>query len=114
MKHGKDYLVDKPGITTLEQLAEARKVQKETKRIYAIMFSERLENRATVKAGELAKSGAIGTVVQTVIMAPHRMSIQNKARLVLGIKKDMAASLQISARTSSTSSYILQDLPKQI
>ena len=38
MKHGKDYLVDKPGITTLEQLAEIRKVQKETKRIYSIMF----------------------------------------------------------------------------
>jgi len=33
MKHGKDYLVDKPGITTLEQLAEVKKVQKETKRI---------------------------------------------------------------------------------
>jgi predicted dehydrogenase len=74
MKHGKDYLVDKPGLTTLEHLAEARKVQKETKRIYAIMFSERLENRATIKAGEIAKSGAIGTVVQTVIMAPHRVS----------------------------------------
>ncbi|MES2373542.1 MAG: Gfo/Idh/MocA family oxidoreductase [Bacteroidota bacterium] len=74
MKHGKDYLVDKPGIITLEQLAEARKVQKETKRIYSIMFSERFENKATVKAGELAKSGAIGTVVQTVIMAPHRVS----------------------------------------
>lgn len=74
MKHGKDYLVDKPGIITLEQLAEARKVQKETKRIYSIMFSERFENKATVKAGELAKSGVIGTVVQTVIMAPHRVS----------------------------------------
>ncbi|MES2330448.1 MAG: Gfo/Idh/MocA family oxidoreductase [Bacteroidota bacterium] len=74
MKHGKDYLVDKPGIITLDQLAEARKVQKETKRIYSIMFSERFENKATVKAGELAKSGVIGTVVQTVIMAPHRIS----------------------------------------
>lgn len=74
MKHGKDYLVDKPGIITLEQLAEVRKVQKETKRIYSIMFSERFENKATVKAGEIAKSGVIGTVVQTVILAPHRMS----------------------------------------
>jgi len=55
MKHGKDYLVDKPGITTLEQLAAVKKVQKETKRIYAIMFSERFENKATIKAGELVK-----------------------------------------------------------
>ncbi|MEO8172485.1 MAG: Gfo/Idh/MocA family oxidoreductase [Sediminibacterium sp.] len=78
MKHGKDYLVDKPGLITLEHLAEARKVQKETKRIYSIMFSERFENKATVKAGEIAKSGAIGTVVQTVIMAPHRMSIKTR------------------------------------
>jgi predicted dehydrogenase len=74
MKHGKDYLVDKPGIITLEQLAEVRKVQKETKRIYSIMYSERFENKGTVKAGELVKAGAIGTVVQTVILAPHRMS----------------------------------------
>lgn len=74
MKHGKDYLVDKPGIITLEQLAEARKVQKETRRIYSIMYSERFENKATTKAAELARAGAIGTVLQTVILAPHRMS----------------------------------------
>ena len=73
MKHGKDYMVDKPGIITLEQLAEVKKVQKETRRIYSIMFSERFENRATVKAGELVKAGAIGKVMQTVIMAPHKM-----------------------------------------
>jgi len=74
MQHGKDYLVDKPGITTLEQLAEAKRVQKETKRIYSIMFSERFENRATVKAGELVKAGAIGKVIQTIGIGPHRMS----------------------------------------
>src|SRR5205085_2273323 len=56
MKAGKDYLVDKPGITSLEQLAQVRKVQKETRRIYSIMYSERFENRATVKAGELVKA----------------------------------------------------------
>ena len=51
MQHGKDYLVDKPGIITLDQLAQVRKVQKATNRIYSIMYSERFENRATVKAG---------------------------------------------------------------
>lgn len=74
MKHGKDYMVDKPGITTLEQLAEVRKVQKETKRIYSIMYSERFENRATVKAGELVKAGVIGKVIQTMGLGPHRMN----------------------------------------
>ena len=39
MQHGKDYLVDKPGITTLEQLEAVRRVQKETKRMYTIMYS---------------------------------------------------------------------------
>ncbi len=74
MQHGKDYLVDKPGITTLEQLEEVRRVQKETKRMYIIMYSERLENKATVKAGELVKAGAIGNVIQTIGMGPHRMN----------------------------------------
>ncbi len=74
MQHGKDFMSDKPGITSLEQLAEVRRVQAQTKRIYSIMYSERLENRATVKAGELVKAGAIGTVIQTVGLGPHRTS----------------------------------------
>ena len=74
MQHGKDYMADKPGITTLEQLAEVRRVQAQTKRIYSIMYSERFENRATVKAGELVKAGAIGRVVQTIGLGPHRMT----------------------------------------
>jgi predicted dehydrogenase len=78
MKHGKDYMVDKPGITTLEQLEQVRKVQQETKRIYSIMYSERLGNRATVKAGELVKAGAIGKVIQTVNLAPHRINIKSR------------------------------------
>jgi predicted dehydrogenase len=73
MKHGKDFMSDKPGFTTLEQLAEAHRVQAETKRIYSICFSERLEVRAAVHAGELIQSGAIGKVVQTVGLGPHRI-----------------------------------------
>jgi predicted dehydrogenase len=73
MQHGKDYMSDKPGMTSLEQLAEVRRVQAETKRIYSICYSERFENRATVKAGELVKAGAIGGVIQTVGLGPHRM-----------------------------------------
>jgi predicted dehydrogenase len=74
MQHGKDYMSDKPGITTLEQLAEVRRVQAQTKRIYSIMYSERMENRATVQAGELVRAGAIGRVVQTIGLGPHRMT----------------------------------------
>jgi predicted dehydrogenase len=78
MRHGKDYLVDKPGITNLAQLKEVKKIQKETNRIYSIMYSERHENRATVKAGELVKSGAIGKVIQTIGMGPHRMNVKSR------------------------------------
>lgn len=74
MQHGKDYLTDKPGIITLQQLAEVKKVQKETKRIYSIMYSERLENKGTEKASQLVKAGAIGPVIQTINLAPHRIS----------------------------------------
>src|SRR6187551_3162001 len=78
MQHGKDYMSDKPGITSLDQLAEVRKVQKQTKRIYSIMYSERFENRATVKAGELVKSGAIGQVIQTIGLGPHRINLKSR------------------------------------
>ncbi|MEP7347440.1 MAG: Gfo/Idh/MocA family oxidoreductase, partial [Gemmatimonadaceae bacterium] len=71
MEHGKDYLSDKPGMTSLAQLADARRVQKATKRIYSIMYSERVENAATVHAGELVKQGAIGRVIQTIGLGPH-------------------------------------------
>jgi len=74
MRHGKDFMVDKPGITTLEQLAAVRRVQEQTHRIYSIMYSERFENRATVKAAELARAGAIGKVIQTIGLGPHRMN----------------------------------------
>lgn len=78
MQHGKDYMVDKPGIITLDQLAEVRKIQKETRRIYSIMYSERLENKATVRAGELVKEGAIGKVVQTIGLGPHRIRLSSR------------------------------------
>lgn len=74
LEHGKDYMADKPGITTLEQLAQVRAVQARTKRMYSIAYSERFENQATVKAGELVKAGAIGKVIQTIGLGPHRIT----------------------------------------
>ncbi len=87
MKSGKDYLVDKPGIITLDQLAEVRRVQKATNRIYSIMYSERFENRATVKAGELVKAGAIGKVIQTIGLGPHRMNTATRPEWFFDKKK---------------------------
>jgi|SRR5579859_1109732 len=73
MQRGKDFMTDKPGFTSLEQLAEARRVQAATGRIYSICYSERFGNPATVKAGELVMAGAIGHVIQTVGLGPHRI-----------------------------------------
>jgi len=78
MQHGKDFMSDKPGFTSLEQLAEARQVQAETGRIYSICFSERLEVGAAVKAGQLVQAGAIGQVVQTVGLGPHRTNLPSR------------------------------------
>lgn len=78
MQRGKDFMTDKPGFTSLEQLAEARRVQAATGRIYSIDFSERFDNPATVKAGELVKAGAIGRVIQTVGLGPHRINVPSR------------------------------------
>ena len=72
MRHGKDFMVDKPGFTSLEQLDEARRVQAETGRIYSVDYCERFHHPATVHAAELASQGAIGRVVQTIGLGPHR------------------------------------------
>jgi predicted dehydrogenase len=74
MRHGKDFMVDKPGMTTLDQLAEVRSTLKSTQRIYSIMYSERFENRATVHAADMVRAGAIGRVLQTIGTGPHRMN----------------------------------------
>jgi predicted dehydrogenase len=79
MRHGKDFMVDKPGITSLAQLAEVRKVQAETKRIYSICYSEHFETRSTVKAGELLRAGAIGRLVNSVGLGPHRLNKMRRA-----------------------------------
>lgn len=73
MRHGKDFMVDKPGMTSLAQLAELRKVQGETKRIYSICYSEHFTTRSTVRAGEIVSAGAIGRVINIIGLGPHRL-----------------------------------------
>jgi predicted dehydrogenase len=115
MRHGKDFMVDKPGMTTLEQLAEVKKVQAETKRIYSILYSERHENRATVKAGDLVRAGAIGKVIQTIGLGPHRMNPKTRPAWFFererygGILTDIASHQfdQFLFFTGSTSAEIL-------
>ena len=74
MRAGKDFMADKPGVTTFEQLDRVRAVQRETGRIYTVNFTERFEVRAVTRALELVRAGAIGDVVQTVGLGPHRLN----------------------------------------
>ena len=76
MRHGKDVMVDKPGCTTASQLAELRRVVAETGRIWSVNYSERFEVAAVTRAIEFVASGAIGRVVQTVGLGPHRLNRQ--------------------------------------
>lgn len=74
MNAGKDVMTDKPGCTTLEQLEALQKCVARTGRIWTVDFSERFEVPAVTKAAELVSEGAIGKVVQTIGMGPHRLN----------------------------------------
>lgn len=74
MRAGKDVMTDKPGCTTLDQLAAIRACVAETGRIWSIDFSERFEVPSVTLASDLVAQGAIGRVIQTVGLGPHRMN----------------------------------------
>lgn len=78
MRRGKDVMTDKPGATSLAQLAELRAVQQETGRIYSVCYSERFETRSTVRALDLVRQGAIGKVVNTVGLGPHHARLHTR------------------------------------
>lgn len=74
MRAGKDVMVDKPGVTSFEQLAGVEHAVAETGRIFSVCFSERFVVPATIVAGKLIADGAIGHVIQTVGLGPHRLN----------------------------------------
>jgi predicted dehydrogenase len=76
MSAGKDVMVDKPGMTSFNQLSALRQAVAETGRLYSVCFTERLCVPCAQRAGELIAEGAIGTVVQTVGLGPHRLNRQ--------------------------------------
>jgi predicted dehydrogenase len=74
MEAGKDVMVDKPGCTTMAQLEAIQDCVARTGRIWSVNFSERFEVACVTKAAELVAEGAIGKVVQTVGLGPHRLN----------------------------------------
>ncbi|EDY84926.1 Oxidoreductase family, NAD-binding Rossmann fold protein [Verrucomicrobiia bacterium DG1235] len=78
MDSGKDYLTDKAPFTTLDQLALAKAKAEETGRKYAVCYSERLLCESAYYAGEVARSGRIGRVLQVLNLAPHNLAAQTR------------------------------------
>lgn len=78
LRAGKDYFTDKTPFTSFSQLDDARKACLETGRKYMVYFSERLHVECAVHAGELIRQGAIGKVVQTLGLGPHRLSAASR------------------------------------
>lgn len=78
MDAGKDYFTDKAPLTTLEQLALAKARVKETGRKYMVYYSERIHVESAVYAGYLIEQGAIGKVIQTIGMGPHRLNAKSR------------------------------------
>lgn len=78
MEADKDVMVDKPGVTTFQQLAAVQDAVARTGRIFSVCFSERHGVRSAVRAGQLVQAGAIGQVVQTIGMGPHRLQLPTR------------------------------------
>ncbi|MEL6467316.1 MAG: Gfo/Idh/MocA family oxidoreductase [Pseudomonadota bacterium] len=74
MQAGHDVMTDKPGCTTLDQLAALKACVAETGRIWSINFSERFEVPCVTLADQLVQEGAIGRVVHTTGLGPHRLN----------------------------------------
>ena len=104
MRHGKDVMSDKPGMTTLEQLAEIKRVQAETGRIFSVCYSEHFETRSTVKAGELVAGRRHRRGDQHRRPRAARAQQQQARRPSSSSASSMAASSATSAATSSSSS----------
>ncbi len=73
MRRAKDVMVDKPGATTLAQLAEVERAVAETGRIWSVCLG-RLTSPAVQEALRLTRAGEIGRLVHTTSLAPHRLN----------------------------------------
>jgi predicted dehydrogenase len=73
MQRGKDVMVDKPGITTFDQLAAVERAVRETGRVWSVCLG-RLASPAVQEALRIVRSGELGRLVHTTSLAPHRLN----------------------------------------
>jgi predicted dehydrogenase len=73
MRRGKDVMVDKPGVTTPDQLAAVEATVRETGRVWSICLG-RLTSPAVQEALGVVRSGELGRLVSLTSLAPHRLN----------------------------------------
>jgi predicted dehydrogenase len=78
LKAGKHVFVDKPPVTTLEQLDAVRRATEDSGKLFFVYFGERLDNPLAVKARQLVREGRIGRTVNFIGLGPHKLSIEHR------------------------------------
>jgi predicted dehydrogenase len=73
MQRGKDVMVDKPGVTTADELAAIQSAVMETGRIWSIALG-RLASPAQQEALRIVRSGELGRLLHIASLAPHRLN----------------------------------------
>ena len=73
MRRGKDVMVDKPGVTTADQLASVEAAVRDTGRIWSIALG-RLTSPSVRAALAVVRSGELGRLVSLTSLAPHRLN----------------------------------------
>ena len=119
---GKHFFSDKPGFVSREAVERARLSTRETGKLWAVYYSERLHNEASVRAGELIRQGAIGRVVNVVGFGPHRLAAATRPDWLFdparagGILTDLASHQieQFLSFTGSTDARILQSRVRNV
>ena len=74
LKHGKHYFADKPGMTTFQQLEEAKQAVKTYGKKFYIYYGERVHVESAVFTQRLIDEGKLGRVIHVDILAPHRLN----------------------------------------
>jgi predicted dehydrogenase len=73
IRRGKDVMVDKPGVTTADQLHAVEAAVRETGRIWSIALG-RLTSASVRAALDVVRSGELGRLVSLTSLAPHRLN----------------------------------------
>jgi predicted dehydrogenase len=80
MRAGKDVVLDKPGVATLDQLAVIKTTQRETGCRWLVVCAERIGTPAMIRAHKLVHDGRIGDVVHTIGLGPHLLNIEHRPK----------------------------------